>query len=29
VSWNSSLEKGGVVVSAEVAITIDGEAIRE
>jgi polyisoprenoid-binding protein YceI len=29
VSWNSPLEKGGVVVGAEVAITIDAEAIRE
>ena len=28
-SWNSPLEKGGVVVGAEVAITIDAEAIRE
>ena len=29
VSWNVPLEKGGVVVGAEVAITIDAEAIRE
>lgn len=29
VSWNSPLEKGGVVVGAELAITIDAEAIRE
>lgn len=29
VSWNGPLEKGGVVVGAEVAITIDAEAIRE
>ncbi len=29
VSWNSRLEKGGVVVGAEVAITVDAEAIRE
>lgn len=29
VSWNSPLEKGGVVVGAEVAILIDAEAIRE
>ena len=29
VSWNSPLENGGVVVGAEVAITIDAEAIRE
>jgi len=28
VSWNSPLEKGGVVVGGEVAITIDAEAIR-
>jgi polyisoprenoid-binding protein YceI len=29
VSWNSPLEKGGVVVGADVAITIDAEAIRD
>lgn len=29
VSWNSPLEKGGVVVGADVAITIDAEAILE
>lgn len=29
VSWNSQLEKGGVVVGAEVAITVDAEAIHE
>ena len=29
VSWNGSLEKGGVVVGAEVTITLDAEAIRE
>jgi polyisoprenoid-binding protein YceI len=29
VSWNSPLEKGGVVVGAEVAITVDAEAIRD
>ena len=29
VSWNSPLEKGGVAVGAEVAITIDAEAIRD
>lgn len=28
VSWNAPLERGGVVVGAEVAITIDVEAIR-
>jgi polyisoprenoid-binding protein YceI len=29
VSWNSPLEKGGVVVGDDVAITIDAEAILE
>jgi polyisoprenoid-binding protein YceI len=29
VSWDSPLEKGGVVVGAEVTITVDAEAIRE
>ncbi len=29
VKWNSALDQGGVVVGAEVAITIDAEAIRE
>ena len=29
VSWNSPLDKGGVVVGSEVAITIDAEAILE
>jgi polyisoprenoid-binding protein YceI len=29
VSWNSPLERGGVVVGHEVAITIDAEAILE
>jgi polyisoprenoid-binding protein YceI len=29
VSWNSPLDRGGVVVGAEVVITIDAEAIRE
>lgn len=29
VSWNASLEKGGVVVGEEVRITIDIEAIRK
>lgn len=29
VSWNSSLDNGGVVVGDEVEITIDAEAIRE
>jgi polyisoprenoid-binding protein YceI len=29
VSWNSTLERGGVVVSDEVEITIDAEAVLE
>ena len=29
VSWNSALEKGGIVVGNNVDITIDAEAIRE
>jgi polyisoprenoid-binding protein YceI len=29
VRWNSALDQGGVVVGDEVAITIDGEAIRD
>jgi len=29
VSWNSTLDKGGVVVGNEVEITIDAEAISE
>ncbi len=29
VSWNASLEKGGVVVGVEVEITVDAEAIRD
>ena len=29
VSWNSVLDKGGVVVGNEVEITIDAEAILE
>lgn len=29
VSWNSALDKGGIVVGSEVAITIDAEAILE
>ena len=29
VSWNSALDKGGIVVGNTVAITIDAEAIRE
>jgi len=29
VSWNGVLDRGGVVVSDEVAITIDAEAIRD
>ena len=29
VSWNSTLDKGGVVVGDEVFITIDAEAIRD
>ena len=29
VSWNSALDKGGLVVSDEIDITIDAEAIRE
>jgi polyisoprenoid-binding protein YceI len=29
VSWNSPLEKGGIVVSDFVEITIDAEAILE
>ena len=29
VSWNSALEKGGIVVGNDVDITIDAEAIRE
>jgi hypothetical protein len=29
VSWNSELERGGVVVGDDVLITIDAEAILE
>lgn len=29
VSWNRPLENGGVVVGAEVEITVDAETIRE
>ena len=29
VSWNSPLDKGGVVVGDEIEITIDAEAILE
>jgi polyisoprenoid-binding protein YceI len=29
VSWNSALDRGGVVVGSEVEITLDAEAIRE
>lgn len=29
VSWNASLEKGGVVVGPDVHVTIDAEAIRD
>jgi polyisoprenoid-binding protein YceI len=29
VNWNAPMEKGGVVVGAEVAITLDVEAILE
>jgi hypothetical protein len=28
VNWNETLDRGGVVVSDEVYITIDAEAIR-
>ena len=29
VSWNSAMEKGGIVVGSMVEITIDAEAIKE
>jgi hypothetical protein len=29
VSWNSALDRGGIVVGNEVHITIDAEAILE
>lgn len=29
VSWNSALDRGGVVVGDEVAVTIDAEAILQ
>jgi hypothetical protein len=29
LNWNDRLDRGGVVVSDEVYITIDAEAIRE